>query len=162
MMEITKLTRESRDALLENLAGRNAEDTRAQEEAARAIIADIRREGDEALFRYEQKFDRCTLTKETVRVSREEIDAAYAALDPAFVEVLRKAAENIRVFHEKQIRQSWITTSEDGAILGQKITPVGISGCYVPGGRAAYPSSVLMNVVPAKVAGVKRIIITTP
>ena len=162
MMEITKLTRESRDALLENLAGRNAEDTRAQEEAARAVIADIRREGDEALFRYEQKFDRCTLTKETVRVSREEIDAAYEALDPAFVEVLRKAAENIRVFHEKQIRQSWITTSEDGAILGQKITPVGISGCYVPGGRAAYPSSVLMNVVPAKVAGVKRIIITTP
>ena len=92
----------------------------------------------------------------------DEIREAYESLDPAFVEVMRKAAENIRVYHEKQKVNSWITTREDGVILGQKITPIEVSGCYVPGGRAVYPSSVLMNIVPAKVAGVEKIIMVTP
>ena len=97
-----------------------------------------------------------------MRVSDQEIREAYAALDPALIEVMKKAAKNIRVYHEKQKRSSWITTNDNGVILGQKITPIGVSGCYVPGGRAVYPSSVLMNIVPAKTAGVEKIIMCTP
>ena len=102
------------------------------------------------------------MTADQLRVTPEEIREAYESLDPAFVDVMRKAAENIRVYHEKQKVNSWITTREDGVILGQKITPIEVSGCYVPGGRAVYPSSVLMNIVPAKVAGVEKIIMVTP
>ena len=97
-----------------------------------------------------------------IRVTKEEIQAAYESLDPEFIRVMKKSAQNIREFHEKQKRNSWIETKDDGSILGQRIIPIEISGVYVPGGKAAYPSSVLMNVVPAKVAGVSRIIMTTP
>ena len=122
----------------------------------------MRKNGDEAVFALEKKFDKCSLTKDTIRVTREEIEEAYKELDPAFIEVIKKAAANIRSYHQKQVQQSWITTTEDGIILGQKVTPIAVSGCYVPGGRAVYPSSVLMNVIPAKTAGVGRIILCTP
>ena len=161
-MRIMKLTRDSRREALEALLGRSPSGYSEYEETVRGIIDDVRARGDKAVFELEEKFDKCILSKETLRVSPEEIEAAYNELDPQFVEVVRKAAANIRSYHEKQVTQSWITTGEDGTILGQKVTPIAVSGCYVPGGRAVYPSSVLMNVIPAKVAGVERIIIATP
>ena len=161
-MRIMKLTEDTRAGALEALVGRSPSGYSEYEKTVRDIIDDVRARGDEAVFELEKKFDKCVLTEETVRVSREEIDAAYKELAPGFVEVIRRAADNIRAYHEKQVTQSWITTTEEGIILGQKITPIDISGCYVPGGRAVYPSSVLMNVVPAKVAGVGRIVIATP
>ena len=161
-MRIMKLTEDTRAGALEALLGRSPSGYSEYEKTVRDIIDDVRARGDQAVFELEEKFDKCVLTKETIRVSQEEIEAAYRELTPEFVEVIRKAAANIRAYHEKQVTQSWITTTEDGIILGQKVTPIEISGCYVPGGRAVYPSSVLMNVVPAKVAGVGRIIIATP
>ena len=161
-MRIMKLTRDSRREALEALLGRSPSGYSEYEDTVRGIIDDVRARGDKAVFELEEKFDKCILSKETLRVSPEEIEAAYNELDPQFVEVVRKAAANIRSYHEKQVTQSWITTGEDGTILGQKVTPIAVSGCYVPGGRAVYPSSVLMNVIPAKVAGVERIIIATP
>ena len=161
-MRIVPLTDKACKELYELLKSRNPTSYIEQQSAVDAIIANVRDHGDEAVLDYEREFDHCTLTKETLRVSREEIDEAYKALDPAFVEVLRRAAANIAEYHQKQLQQSWITTREDGVILGQKVTPIAVSGCYVPGGRAVYPSSVLMNIIPAKVAGVGRIIMCTP
>ncbi len=161
-MRIAKLTPETRQEALEALIGRSPSGYEKEEAAVREIIDAVRRDGDRAVLYYEEKFDKAVLTPETLRVSREEIEEAYAALDPAFIEVMKKAAANIRDYHEKQKVSSWITTREDGVILGQKITPISVSGCYVPGGRAVYPSSVLMNIVPAKVAGVEKIVMATP
>ena len=161
-MRIMKLTGDSRKGALEALLGRSPAGYSEYEETVRQIIEDVRARGDEAVFELEEKFDRCRLDRDSIRVSRQEIEEAYGKLDPAFVEVIRRSAANIRAYHEKQVTQSWITTSEDGTILGQKVTPIETSGCYVPGGRAVYPSSVLMNVIPAKVAGVERIGIATP
>ena len=161
-MRIMKLTGDSRKGALEALLGRSPAGYSEYEETVRQIIEDVRARGDEAVFELEEKFDRCRLDRDSIRVSRQEIEEAYGKLDPAFVEVIRRSAANIRAYHEKQVTQSWITTSEDGTILGQKVTPIETSGCYVPGGRAVYPSSVLMNVIPAKVAGVERIVIATP
>lgn len=134
--------------------------TEAQREAAKNIIADVKQKGDAALFAYAEKFDSVRLT--SLRVSEAEVEAAYQELDHELVEVIREAAENIRFFHEKQKRESWITYKEDGTMLGQKITPLDAVGVYVPGGTAAYPSSVLMNVIPAQTAGVKRIVLISP
>ncbi|WP_026515855.1 histidinol dehydrogenase [Butyrivibrio sp. MC2021] len=161
-MKIYELTEETKNELLGNLLGRNPGSYSEYEATVNDIITDIRKNGDAALFEYTRKFDKCEITPENILVTREEIEEAYKKLDPAFVEVMKKSAENIRVFHEKQKRNSWIDTKEDGSILGQRIMPIEISGVYVPGGKAAYPSSVLMNVVPAKVAGVERIIMCTP
>ena len=161
-MRIVKLDENTRAQALSRLIGRGASGYGEYEKTVQDIIADVRRNGDAAVIGYEKKFDRCDLTPGTLRVSKEEIEEAYAALDPALIEVMKKAAENIRVYHEKQKRTSWITTREDGVILGQKVTPIEVSGCYVPGGRAVYPSSVLMNIVPAKVAGVEKIVMCTP
>ncbi len=161
-MRIMKLTDDTRAGALEALLGRSPSGYSEYEKTVRDIIDDVRSRGDQAVFELEEKFDKCVLTEETIRVSKEEIEAAYRELSPEFIEVIRKAAANIRAYHEKQVTQSWITTAEEGIILGQKVTPIEISGCYVPGGRAVYPSSVLMNVVPAKVAGVGRIVIATP
>ena len=161
-MRIMKLTGDSRKGALEALLGRSPAGYSEYEETVRQIIEDVRARGDEAVFELEEKFDRCRLDRDSIRVSRQEIEEAYGKLDPAFVEVIRRSATNIRAYHEKQVTQSWITTSGDGTILGQKVTPIETSGCYVPGGRAVYPSSVLMNVIPAKVAGVERIVIATP
>jgi histidinol dehydrogenase len=134
--------------------------TAEQLEVVQKIIADIRVNGDAALREYTAKFDRVSL--ETFEVTTAEIDEAYGLVDSGFVEIVREAAKNIRIFHEKQLRPSWMTTEENGTILGQKITPLDSVGVYVPGGTAAYPSSVLMNVVPARVAGVKRIVMVSP
>lgn len=161
-MRIVKLTQDTKAEALEKLIGRSPAAYTEYQKTVDDIIADIRQNGDRALFAYEKKFDKCSLSPETIRVAKEEVVKAYSELDPEFVEVMRKAASNIRTYHEKQKRNSWITTQENGIILGQKITPIAISGCYVPGGRAAYPSSVLMNIIPAKVAGVERIIVATP
>ena len=161
-MRTAKLDENTRAKALEKLIGRGASGYGEYEKTVREIIDRVRQDGDQALIDYGKKFDGCELSKETLRVSPKEIREAYEALDPAFIEVMKKAAANIRDYHEKQKRTSWITTREDGVILGQKITPIEVSGCYVPGGRAVYPSSVLMNIVPAKTAGVEKIVMCTP
>jgi histidinol dehydrogenase len=134
--------------------------TTEQLAVVKKIISEIRSAGDEALRAYTEKFDRVTL--ESFIVTENEINEAYGQVDSEFISIVREAAENIRSFHEKQLRPSWMTTEENGSILGQKITPLDSVGVYVPGGTAAYPSSVLMNVIPAKVAGVKRIVMVSP
>lgn len=134
--------------------------TTEQVAIVKGIIQEIRTRGDEALREYTEKFDRVNLS--SFSVTEGELEAAYQKVDEDFVSIVREAAENIRAFHEKQLRPSWMTTEENGTILGQKITPLDSVGVYVPGGTAAYPSSVLMNVIPAKVAGVKRIVMVSP
>ncbi len=161
-MRIIELNQETKDSLLENLLKRSPGNYGQYEQTVNEIIADVRARKDQALFEYTSRFDKCELTKETIKVTEEEIEEAYAAISPEFIEVMKKSAHNIRSFHEKQLHSSWIIPKDDGTILGQKILPIAISGVYVPGGKAAYPSSVLMNVLPAKVAGVSRIIMTTP
>lgn len=161
-MKITALSKQAQEELLALLKRRNPASYTKQQAAVDAIIANVRDSGDAAVLSYEKQFDRADLTKETLRVTKEEMEEAYRELDPAFVETMKKAAANIRSYHEKQVQQSWITTRPDGSILGQKVTPIASSGCYVPGGRAVYPSSVLMNIIPAKVAGVSRIVMCTP
>ncbi|WP_022753151.1 histidinol dehydrogenase [Butyrivibrio fibrisolvens] len=161
-MKIVKLTDESRSELLDILKRRSPASYTEYENTVNDIISNVREKGDKALFEYTQKFDKCVITKDTIKVTRDEIDAAYKKLDPEFIDVMKKSATNIKDFHEKQKRESWFTTKDDGSILGQRVLPVEISGVYVPGGKAAYPSSVLMNVIPAKVAGVERIVMVTP
>ena len=161
-MRTLKLTEDTKKELLGNLLNRNPGSFAEYETIVNDIIDNVRNNGDKALFEYTSKFDKCDLDKNTVKVTPEEIKAAYSKLNPDLIEVMKKSAENIRVFHEKQKRNSWIETREDGSILGMRIIPIEISGVYVPGGKAAYPSSVLMNVVPAKVAGVERIVMCTP
>ncbi|GCD81201.1 histidinol dehydrogenase [Parageobacillus thermoglucosidasius] len=134
--------------------------TEEQRRAVLEIIATVRARGDEALKSYTEKFDGVRL--DSLRVTNEEIEAAYQNVSEEALRIIREAAENIRDYHERQKRESWIIAKEDGTMLGQKITPLDAVGLYVPGGTAAYPSSVLMNVIPAQVAGVKRIVITSP
>ncbi|WP_045518136.1 histidinol dehydrogenase [Neobacillus niacini] len=134
--------------------------TTEQSAIVKNIISDIRTIGDIALRDYTEKFDRVRL--ESFLVTENELNEAYGKVDSEFISIVQEAAENIRSFHEKQLRPSWMTTEENGSILGQKITPLDSVGVYVPGGTAAYPSSVLMNVIPAKVAGVKRIVMVSP
>lgn len=134
--------------------------TAEQLKIVKGIIADVRANGDHALKEYTKKFDGVSLN--SLAIDESEIAAAYQQVDSGFVDIVKEAADNIRVFHEKQLRPSWMTTEENGTILGQKITPLDSVGVYVPGGTAAYPSSVLMNVIPAKVAGVKRIVMISP
>ena len=161
-MRIVKLTAESKKGLLEDLLQRSPNHYGQYESAVAQIIETVKKGGDEALFSYTEKFDHCKMDAAHIRVTREEIDEAYQKVDADFVEVMKKSAANIRAFHEKQLRNSWFDPKPDGTILGMKILPIAIAGVYVPGGKAAYPSSVLMNVLPAKVAGVERIIMTTP
>ncbi len=161
-MRILNLTKDEQDKVLASLLKRSPANYTEQEGTVREIIDNVRRDGDEAIFAYEEKFDHCQLNAENIRVTEAEIKAAYQELDDNFIEVMKRAAANIRSFHEKQKTNSWITTTAEGTILGQKVTPIAVSGCYVPGGRAVYPSSVLMNVIPAKVAGVEKIIVCTP
>lgn len=161
-MRIVELTEETRNNLLEKLLKRSPNSYGQYEQTVNEIISQVREKRDEAIFEYTRRFDKCDITRDTIRVTDDEIQEAYDQIDPAFVEVMKKSAANITAFHEKQLHSSWIIPKEDGTILGQKITPIEISGVYVPGGKAAYPSSVLMNVLPARVAGVSRIIMTTP
>ena len=161
-MRIIELNERNKTNLLESLLKRSPNSYGEYEETVNEMIRQVRARGDEALFEYTQKFDGCRLTAETVKVSQEEIRQAYREVSPEFLEVMKKSAANIARFHEKQLHNSWFLPEENGTILGQKITPIAVSGVYVPGGKAPYPSSVLMNVLPARVAGVPRIIMTTP
>lgn len=161
-MRIIELTEETKDNLLEKLLKRSPNSYGQFEQTVNDIITQVRERGDEALFEYTKKFDKCDINQQTIKVTDREIAEAYEKVEPELVRVMKKSAENITRFHQKQLHNSWMVPEENGTLLGQKITPIAISGVYVPGGKAAYPSSVLMNVLPAKVAGVSRIIMTTP
>lgn len=161
-MRMVTLTKQTTKDILENLLKRSPGQYGSYEAAVKEILEKVREEGDRALFAYTKKLDRAEITEQNVQVTEEEIREAYEAVDPDLVDVIRKSLVNIRSYHEKQKQNSWFTSSEDGTMLGQKVTPLEKVGVYVPGGKAVYPSSVLMNIVPAKVAGVDRIIMTTP
>ena len=161
-MRTVRLTKESTKDILENLLKRSPNNYGKFEAAVADILANVKEKGDEALFSYTREFDKVEVTSETIRVTEEEIKEAYEAVDASLLEVIRKALVNIRTYHEKQRQNSWFTSTENGTMLGQKITPLDRVGVYVPGGKAVYPSSVLMNIVPAKVAGVPHIVMTTP
>ncbi|MCI8433710.1 MAG: histidinol dehydrogenase [Lachnospiraceae bacterium] len=161
-MRITKLSGSTKQGILNNLLKRSPNNYSTYEKTVSEIIDRVRREGDRALFDYTLKFDGFALQPENIRVTKAEIAAAYEQLDEQLIRVIRRSAENIRNFHARQLRNSWFDAKEDGTILGMKITAIEKAGVYVPGGKAAYPSSVLMNIIPAKVAGVSEIIMTTP
>lgn len=161
-MRILELNQETKNNILENLLKRSPNSYGAYEERVAAIIGEVREKRDEAVFAYTRQFDGVELTPDNILVTKEEIEEAYATVDPQLLSVIRKALVNIREYHEKQRQYSWFDSKENGIILGQKVTPLQRVGVYVPGGKAVYPSSVLMNVVPAKVAGVDEIIMTTP
>lgn len=161
-MRIQKLNDVSRRNLLEDLLKRSPNQYREYEGKVEEILERVRIEKDKALFAYTEQFDHAHLTAKTVKVTDEEIEEAYEKVDPNLVDVIRKAIANIRSYHEKQKRNSWFDSNPDGTILGQKITPLHRVGVYVPGGKAVYPSSVLMNVIPASIAGVDEIVMVTP
>ena len=161
-MRIVKLTPESKNNILENLLKRSPNSYGKFEAAVNDILANVRARKDEALFEYTKNFDKADINAENVRVTQEEIDEAYAQVDKDLLDVIRKALVNIRDYHAKQKQYSWFDSKPDGTILGQKVTALARVGVYVPGGKAAYPSSVLMNVMPAKVAGVDEIVMVTP
>ena len=161
-MKIVKCTKEVQKNLQENMLKRSPASYGEYESVVAGIIENIRQKKDEALFAYTEQFDHCKLDASNIEVTEEEIREAFETLDPELIKTMERSAENIRNFHEKQLRQSFFATKPDGSILGQRIMPLERAGVYVPGGKAAYPSSVLMNVIPAKVAGVSEIIMTTP
>lgn len=158
-MELTESTKKN---LLKDLLKRSPSSYGTYEQTVSEIVNNVKENGDKAVFEYTEKFDHFALNSGNIRVTEEEIKEAYKEIPEDLIEVYRHSAANIRTFHEKQLRQSFIETRPDGSILGQRITPIEKAGVYVPGGKAAYPSSVLMNVVPAKVAGVPKIVMTTP
>lgn len=161
-MRTVRLTKKSTKDILENLLKRSPNNYGKFEAAVADILANVKEKGDEALFSYTKEFDKVEVTADTIRVTEAEIQEAYEAVDASLLEVIRKALVNIRSYHEKQRQNSWFTSTENGTMLGQKVTPLNRVGVYVPGGKAVYPSSVLMNIVPAKVAGVPHIVMTTP
>ena len=161
-MRILELNENTRKDILSNLLKRSPNSYGEYEGRVSTIIDDIKSRRDEAVFEYTKKFDGYDLNADNIIVTEDEIKAAYEEIDAGLVEIIRKALVNIRNYHAKQKRNSWFDATPDGTILGQKITPLARVGVYVPGGKAAYPSSVLMNVVPAKVAGVDEIIMCTP
>ena len=161
-MRIVELSNETKKSILNDLLKRSPNNYTEYESTVNEIIDNVRTKRDQAVFDYTLQFDKFELTPENIKVTRAEIDEAYSKLDAKLIEVIRKSAENIRAFHSKQLRNSWFDSKPDGTILGMKITAIEKAGVYVPGGKAAYPSSVLMNVIPAKVAGVDEIIMTTP
>lgn len=161
-MRIVALNEDTKRDILNNLLKRSTTNYGSYMDAVNEILSNIQARGDEALFEYTERFDKAVLTPDTIRVTDEEIEEAYRLVEPRFLAIVKRASANIRAFHQKQVRNTWIDTQENGVILGQKITPLASVGVYVPGGKAAYPSSVLMNVIPAQVAGVKRIAMVTP
>ncbi|MBO4846094.1 MAG: histidinol dehydrogenase [Lachnospiraceae bacterium] len=161
-MRIVNLTEDTKNDILKNLLKRSPSQYTEYEKTVADILSDVKEKGDEAVFELTKRFDKWDIDKTNVKVTKEEMDAAYKAVDAEFIDVLKEAAQNIRIFHEKQLRDSWFFSKKDGSILGQKITPIDSVGCYAPGGKAYYPSSVLMNIIPAKVAGVERIALATP
>ena len=161
-MRIVKLTKESKSNILENLLKRSPNSYGKFESAVADILANVKSRGDDALFEYTRNFDKADIKPSNIVVTQEEIDEAYSLVDDKLLDVIRKALVNIRDYHEKQKQYSWFDSKPDGTILGQKVTALSRVGVYVPGGKAAYPSSVLMNVMPAKVAGVEQIVMCTP
>ena len=161
-MRIVKLTNETKNKLMTDLLKRTTDDYGEQELIVKEIIKNVHDNGDAALFEYTKKFDKADINASNIKVTDAEIEEAYGQVDGDLIEVIRKAIKNISDFHELQKRNSWINTYENGSVLGQRVTPIESAGVYVPGGKAAYPSTVLMNVLPAKVAGVSRIVMTTP
>ncbi len=161
-MRIVELTESTKKNLLKDLLKRSPSSYGTYEQTVSEIVNNVKENGDKAVFEYTEKFDHFALNSGNIRVTEEEIREAYKEIPEDLIEVYRHSAANIRTFHEKQLRQSFIETRPDGSILGQRITPIEKAGVYVPGGKAAYPSSVLMNVIPAKVAGVPKIVMTTP
>ncbi len=161
-MRIIRLDEESRNNILSELLKRDPNNYSAYENTVKEIVDNVRENRDKAVFAYTKQFDRAVLTPETVRVTEEEIQEALSQVDPALLAVMKRAMKNIRSYHEKQRQYSWFDSKPDGTVLGQKVTALSSVGVYVPGGKAAYPSSVLMNIIPAEVAGVPRIVMVTP
>ena len=161
-MRIVKLNEESRQDILANLLKRDPNNYTGYEDKVREIVENVKNRRDEALLEYTKKFDGADLTADRLRVTEEEIREAFSLVEPSLLSVMEKSMKNIREYHEKQKQYSWFDSQPNGTILGQKVTPLASVGVYVPGGKAAYPSSVLMNIIPAKVAGVERIVMVTP
>lgn len=161
-MRTIRLTEETKKNLLQDLLKRSPSSYGEYEGRVADIVNAVREKGDAAVFAFTEKFDKAHITAENVRVTKEELEEAYTLVDSKLIEVIRKSLVNIRSYHEKQRRYSWFDSQENGTLLGQKVMPLAKVGVYVPGGKAVYPSSVLMNIVPAKVAGVGKIVMTTP
>lgn len=161
-MKVVDLNENTKNDLLNSLLKRSPSQYGEYEATVKEILDNVREKGDQALFEYTSKFDGCEINADTIRVTDEEIAEAFDKVDSKLLEIMEKSAQRIRDYHEMQVRQSFFDTKADGSILGQRITPIERVGVYVPGGKAAYPSSTLMNVIPAKVAGVSRIVMTTP
>lgn len=161
-MRMIRLDEQSKQNILADLLKRDPNNYTSYEDTVQAIVNDVRERRDEAVFEYTKKFDGAELNKTNIRVTDEEIQEALTLVEPGFLEVMKRSMKNIREYHEKQKTYSWFDSKPDGTILGQKVTPLASVGVYVPGGKAAYPSSVLMNIIPAEVAGVPRIVMVTP
>ena len=161
-MRIQKLDENTKKNLLEDLLKRSPNQYPEYEKKVAAILQEVKTNKDKAIFEFTKKFDGADITADNIVVTEEEIKEAYELVEPSLIEIIRKAKENIRVYHEKQKQYSWFDSKPNGTMLGQKVTPLHRVGVYVPGGKAVYPSSVLMNILPAKVAGVDEIVMTTP
>lgn len=161
-MRIQRLNKDTKQNLLEDLLKRSPNNYGEYEQGVAEILNRVKKEKDQAIFEYTAKFDKACINADNIKVTEEEIQEAYALVDSSLVEIIRKALRNIESYHEKQRQYSWFDSKPDGTMLGQKVTPLHRVGVYVPGGKAVYPSSVLMNIVPAKVAGVDEIIMVTP
>ncbi len=161
-MRIVKLTDQTRQDILADLLKRDPNNYSGYESVVQSIVEDVKNRRDEAVLEYTKKFDGVELTAKGLRVTEEEIQEALSLVEPSLLDVMEKSMKNIREYHEKQKQYSWFDSRPDGTMLGQKVTPLASVGVYVPGGKAAYPSSVLMNIIPAKVAGVNRIVMVTP
>ena len=161
-MRIVRSNDQTRQNILANLLKRDPNNYSGYEKTVQAIVEDVKSRRDEAVLEYTKKFDGVELTPEELRVTEEELEEALSLVDPPLLAVMKKSMKNIKEYHEKQKQYSWFDSRPDGTILGQKVTPLASVGVYVPGGKAAYPSSVLMNIIPAKVAGVSRIVMVTP
>ena len=161
-MRIVTLDEKSKQNLLNDLLKRSPNHYGEFIDRVNDIISNVRSNGDAAIFDYTKRFDEADINASNIRVTKEEIEEAYTLVDPELIDVIRKALVNIREYHEKQRQYSWFDSKPNGTMLGQKVTPLATTGVYVPGGKAVYPSSVLMNVIPAKVAGVEKIVMVTP
>ena len=161
-MRIQKLDENTKKNLLQDLLKRSPNQYPEYEERVAAILEAVKKDRDQAIFEFTKKFDGADISADNIKVTEAEIEEAYQAVDPSLIEIIRKAKENIKVYHEKQRQYSWFDSKPDGTMLGQKVTALQKVGVYVPGGKAVYPSSVLMNIIPAKVAGVEEIIMLTP
>ena len=162
-MRIVKLNEDSKKNILEDLLKRSPNNYDQYADSVNEILSNVKENGDKAIFDYTKKFDGADINAENILVTKEEIEEAYDSLEnKELVDIIRKSLNNIKVYHEKQKQYSWFDSKPDGSLLGQKVTPIARVGVYVPGGKAAYPSSVLMNVIPAKVAGVEEIVMVTP